>query len=283
MGRDILRNMKCPEPGSKERRVYTPCKEKLVDSKLVGRLLEHYTEERDREGLDILLSWHDFESEVKTLASFLGDTENNFHPQLFLNALTHLLKDESEISWFSKTQYLTAVVQALYDLNYNNFVIDVRGWPEEDEDYSCVGWMQRGEPDKPLILNLYGKYFWSCGNETEYCNFILHDVAKKCGSQAKYCHFTLHEVVEECGSAAEYSHFSLYNKVEKCGPWAENSVFTLYDEVYECGSDAKDCTFNLMPGGEIEHYCARPDRGNVLRRLKENGEWEIILPAASWY
>lgn len=213
---------------------YTPPEEKLIDSGLVNRLVEHYIEERDKGRLDIF-DGDDFKSEVQTLKSLIKEGTDKPNPQLLLDTLTVMLKDESyteESDFFPRTYYLTAVIQALYNLNYaDEFVIDIRDWGGEMYNNNTVGDFLKGKPDKPLTLNVYGD-FGFCGYRAENCSFIIH------------------------------------NKV-----------------IYGCGTGAEYCTFDLMPDAEVWSdglYDAEPSRGNIVRRMKENGEWEIIDLSSLW-
>lgn len=222
---------------------YKPPEEELVDSGLVHRLIRHYINQRDDESnRKYSLRWS-FRFEAQELTSIFGEPGDTLRPQLLIDSLTALLKDELDGEDFTRTYYLTALVQALYNLNQGNeFIVNIRDWPGDwPESGNYVGNYLKGKPRNPLTLHLYGNASWCC-DFAEDCNFIIHDR------------------VWECGQGAEYSDF------------------TFHDNVWICGSLAKGCTFSLMPNVKIGVYSADHFRGNVLRKMNENGDWEKVLP-----
>lgn len=244
MARKLFEGMTSSETELDSDIEYTPPEEELFEIELANKLLEHYISERDKANRRLVLHHpRDFQSEVHALESIIAG--HNFHPQALIDTLTLRLVVESDGKnyhgnpIFTRTEYLTALVQALYNLDYGNeFVIDVRNWPEE---YYWVGKYLKGKENKPLTLNLYGDV--DC-----------------CGSYAGYCDFTIHDKVESCGLGARYCNFTFYDVIENCGHSATNS------------------TFNLMPGAEVKKYLAIQPNHNIKRRMNEDGEWEIILP-----
>ncbi len=170
-----------------------------------------------------LLWGTEFGSAVKTLKSMIqGKCKDG---QELIDGLTETLKDPSLVKK-ETPQFLTAVVQALHNLDYGvRFVIDTSRWVVDD--YSGVWHLEARprpwilEPEISLTLELDGYFEWA-GVRAKYINLILHGT------------------------------------IENCGFGAENSIFT------------------LMPGAMITNYEAEPSKGNVLRRMNEKGEFEII-------
>ncbi len=231
---DLFRREQDSNP---DRIEYKLPEEKLFDIGLIIRLLEHYIDKIYQYNIDLGLWRKDnFESEVEKLEAMIKDTGDKFNPQFLIDALTIKLKEESDTGVSSRAEYLTAVIQALYNLDYaSEFVIDTREWGK-NEDSCHVGDFLKGSRDKPLILDLYGNFYWGA-HWTEYCNFTLHNIVEHCGTLAEHCNFIIH------------------------------------GKVTMCGFDASYCTFSLMPHAEIEHYHADPLKGNVRKIMNDAGEW----------
>lgn len=188
MARDILKNMKKPEGEGNEKKEYTPPDEKLVDSELINSLLEHYITARDSKWAN--LSNHEaFDSNARTLESIIKGAKDKFHPQPLIDALTLMLVDYSDRQHFTITDYVTAVVQALYNLGYNDFTIDIRKWQKDRWAYYAGGYL-KGREENPLTLSLYGG-FWSCCYYAQHCNFTIHDKVEWSGGHAEHCTFDL--------------------------------------------------------------------------------------------
>lgn len=236
MDRDVLKGVGMSKT-DKRRTAYTPPEEPVVDARLIDTLVEYYIF-RTNGKFPNLCNEMDFHNTVMDLEPEIGDSKGRFHPQTLIDSLTVMLINETDKQHFTRTDYLTAVVEALYNLDYGNeFTIDIRSWPKDD--YYYAGSYFQGKPDNPLTLNLYGK-FWACGVGVRYCNLILH------------------------------------NRVVEVGDSAKHSTFTLHDNVDLCGLHAEDCTFSLMPSARLKSYDAESHFHNTLRRMNENGEWEII-------
>lgn len=257
MARDILKKMKIPETLGVRKTEWNPPEENLVDSELISRLVEHYIDGGDIKKLNLWME-DDFGFEVQSLQTIIKESRGNVIPQPLIDSLTSVLVRESDeplFRGFTRTMYLTAVVQALYNGDYSDrFVIDIRDWPENGYD---IGNNLNGRPDRPLTLNLYGNLRWCC-LDARHVHFILNDNVRVCGSLADHCKFIFYEDVDWCGNSAKHSHFTFHKKVRNFGMYTE------------------DCGFYLMPDAEMGTYYGNPSEGNLLRRLKENGEWEII-------
>lgn len=235
---------------------YKGPEEELPEFELVYKLLKHYMDERDNGKLEIWWSWG-FDAEVDKLESLLREWEKETEPKDIIRWLTVLLKDESDRYLFTRTEYITSVMQALYNLNLaSEFEIDISDWPE---DKYFVGKSLTGKPDKRITLKLYG--------DTTRCCLI-----------AEYCDFSVHGTAEECGGLVKHCNLSVYGDIKECGPFAEDSEFTVHSNVKECGRDAERCTFSEMPGAEIRYYLAWPRNENVRKRLAEVGELEVLSP-----
>ncbi len=155
---------------------YTPPEERDWGSVLFNTYLLLKREETE--------TWNEegFSSAVETLESAIS-TADKLEPQSLISSLTDMLRNESDNYIFSRTMYLTAVVQALYNIGYNEFVIDVREWPEGDYQ---IGNYLHGTPDKHLTLELYGNFWW-CGWRAENSNFTLYDEVRNSGYEAQNC------------------------------------------------------------------------------------------------
>lgn len=213
-----------------DRKVYNPAEENLFDSELIKRLWVHYLHEKES-GLLPTYFWtkKNFGFEVQNLKFIIKECQDKNPAQLLLEVLSSVFQEDS--------MYLTALVQALFHLNYGNeFTIDTSGWP--DRGYQ-VGRYLRGRENKPIILNLYGN-FQECGWSAEYCDFVIHGLVEQCGRYAKHCNYTF------------------------------------YDMVGEYGFDAENCRFDFMPDAEVKNYLRTGLKGNVVRRMRETGKWEIV-------
>lgn len=139
------------------------------------------------------LGWQeDFCSVVQTLESKISGKCDD--PQKLIDSLTEEPKNMSEglKKRYSldpaALQFLTAIVQALYNLNYGDeFVIDIRGWPKDE--YLGMFFL-RGCPDRPLTLKLHGN-FREVGRLGEYTNFIISGNIEHCGFFSKNSMFSL--------------------------------------------------------------------------------------------
>lgn len=164
-------------------------------------LLHYYITERDKERS--ITIGKSFEYMVENMESMIEYAGDKLQPQSLIDSLTAKLRYEHDRGInFTRTDYLTAVVQALYNLDYScEFAVNITNWPD---GYHFIGDCLKGRPSKPITLNLYGNF-------------------------------------------------------------------------YECGSAARHCIFSLMPNAEIIKYQAGLLGGNLLRKMKADGEWEIIM------
>lgn len=265
MSRDLFKDMKVHEEEDDESKEYTPPEEKLVDSDLVerlaDRLMQYYISEESNmsiRALQLVFSPEmemkaNFESDVHKVEPLIEPVPNNFTSQVVIDSLTSRLEERYANSSYSTvgTNYLTTVIQALYNLGYGDeFVIDIRDWPKQvylnllnmqaDCHYS-IGGCLHGRKDEPLTLRLYGDFSF-------------------CGEWARDCNFTAYGNIRHVG------------KSERCR-------FIFHQDVQYCGLYAKNCTFDLMPDATMSWvgYSGRGiSRRNRLRRLNEKGEVAVI-------
>lgn len=232
-----------PEEDSGRRIKYKPPEQKLANFELLEKFLEHYATEQDSGRLNLSLE-EDFGTIVKELESIMKDSQ--LLGQHLIDKLTTDLRDESGSPYF-RSAYLSALVQALYNLGHGSeFKINIWDWPEVGSALGpnqhtvgyVVGSHLHASEDNPLTLNVAGD-LETCGFSAEYCNFIIEGTT------------------------------------EWCGLGAENCSFTFYDYVWKC-CDAENCRFDMLPGAEYKKYEGDPAKGNVLRRMNEDGKWEEI-------
>lgn len=213
MQRDLFRDMKRSEGEEIERKEYNPPEEELVNQELIDRLVEIYT--KDKMGLTVWVK-QNFDSEVARLESIIRDAGDKLHPQLLIDPLTSVLGDESGTRYFRRTEYLTLVIQALYNLNYTDeFVVDIKDWNEGGKH---VGGYLHGSSDRPIILNLHGN-FYSCGVQAEHCDFIIHGKVAWCGSFAGDCGFNQMPDAEIENYLAKPHRRNILREMNENGEW----------------------------------------------------------------
>lgn len=262
--RDILKG-NVSRAGDSGNRIYKPPENEIVDSELMDLLLRYYTDKKYKWGLDSSMLFRTLEERQETFVHDVAKLEsvikygNHTFNQLVIDSLTVALKKESGAVMFKGDYYLTMIAEALFNLNIlDEFFINLSDWERTEH---CVGNYLKGKPGKPLVLKVYGNLS-SCGYLAKCCDFTIFDNVNSCGAGAENCRFTSHNKVEQCGLSVKPFGWGCL-------------VYTI---------DATDCTFSLMPNAEVENYCAKPSRGNTLRKLNEkgevigvlneNGEWE---------
>lgn len=239
MSRKLFEDGTQLEEKDSDRREYKTPENELVDPELLNQLFENYFEEKHKEINYVWYSrnYEDFGCLVRRLMSLLEEAGNRFHPQLYIDALIPMLRDDEFDGYLPKTGYLTALVQASYNLDYcDEFVIDTSSWCGEGYH---IGRQLEGKPERAITMHLYGDVI-NCAHDAIYCNLIFHNKATACAYLAKYSSLTFHDIV------------------------------------LGFGTDAENCKFNLMPNALFAYYRAEPSKGNKLKRMNEDGEWEII-------
>ena len=157
-----------------------------------------------------------FEQRVENYVTTLGSvTDEDFVYQLFLDTLVYQLewKHEEEANPAFMNFLFSPLVQALYNLEYNGFHLDISGLTI-GSPWQMVSHL-RGTPDNPLRLTYKGD-------------------AYHCGAHLNHCELTA------------------IGKVEVLGFSASHSDFTFRGEAKTLAIEAEQCTFRI-PGVDHAH------------------------------
>lgn len=233
-----------------------------MENVLTGRLVENYITRRDN-GRSSLWLELEFASEVKILEGMIKGTAEK--PQPLIDLLTSLLMSESDGEKFTRTEYLTAVVQALYNIGASSeFVIDTSDWPAMRYR---VGRYLQGKLARPLNLTVRGDSNL-CATLVKYCNINVYGDVELGASFSEYSNFNFHGKVGNGGDHVLGSALTFHEDVEKCAEYGLESIFTFFAPARIAGWRADNCRFDVMPGAAILDYQATRLKGNLKRELK---------------
>lgn len=138
--------------------------------------------------------------ELVDLATSFIEPHNTeeFNPQGFLDAVIHRLAEAGEpeygVDVRDEPDYLIdSMLQALYNLGYNNLVVDPMYFPYPPEDMASY---LHGEADNPLTFSYNGSLSW-LGNNARHCRIKAGGGVKVLGKDAESSVFYVKSPIEK--------------------------------------------------------------------------------------
>ncbi len=180
---------------------------------LVDRMIEYYDEKS--KGCEYFEQSTFQKSVIETTQILSRGIDDDFSHNAFLDWLVIRLST----NWTDNVMindldvFLNVVVQGLYNLNYNNFQLDITPFSRyehsEVDDLACD---LLGIEEDPLVLKLVGDA-WNFGHGNEHCVLELYGDAHSAGGGSENSHYLLHG---KAGNLAFTSRFCTY-ELEQSG------------------------------------------------------------------
>ena len=125
-----------------------------------------------------------------TISSIMTE---EFDPDEFLDGVITSLGLCDDISKRNSVYLLTPLVQALYNLDYNDFTLDIAAL-HGTELKGSMGLHLEGTPSRALRITYQGKVH-AVGYRTKYCDISIEGpLAKGAGFEAEHSEFTIHHL-----------------------------------------------------------------------------------------
>lgn len=235
------------------------------DPELIQKLLRHYY-------TDAPSSYHywslsdEFADIIKTHA------QEDIDPRQFLDAVVAKASTARGLSSSSYLDdFLTPLVQALYNLEYNSFELDF-SLCETDGRILYLATGLRGKPGNLLEVRYKGISPYRVGNSNEFCKLSLDGAAESVGPESEWSEFTVTKRVPLSGLADVGS-----NCVFRIGePDPGDLMFCEYlDHITEAEYG------DALPHGPVLVYLKNKgffERNNKLYFPDGPGKWKEVLP-----
>ena len=203
------------------------------------------------------IEWHRRNCATEIEALIESRVSEQFRPDDFLHSLL------SEVACWSKTGntgiLLDAAVQALYDLGYNGFSLDLSRLPQE-KPYN-VAWQLRGTEERKLKVTYHG------------------DV-QSFGYNVRHCELELHGECVQGGEWAEKSTLSFKGEVARVGEHGKESSYHFRSSAAgRIGNDAFDSSYHIHDGSRTKpffwelHQWIDKDIASLNKSLKQDDFW----------